>query len=137
MDGLKAGLNAAAALAVSVFLGLPAALQALLIAQALDVASGLLAAGARKDLDSRIGALGIRKKGAAWIVVGLVALVASAFLEGASLKLPGGADVGPTEAVAWFYVANEALSVLENAAQTGLPVPKLLRDRLAQVRDQA
>ncbi len=40
-------------------------------------------------------------------------------------------------AIAWFYVANETLSVLENLALADVPVPKKLKEFLEQAKDKA
>lgn len=40
-------------------------------------------------------------------------------------------------AVIFFYLSNEGVSLLENAAHLGLPIPKKLRDVLAQIHDRA
>ena len=37
----------------------------------------------------------------------------------------------------FFYLSNEGVSLLENAAHLGLPIPKKLRDVLAQIHDRA
>lgn len=39
-------------------------------------------------------------------------------------------------AVVFFYLANEGLSCLENAAVIGLPVPEKLKEMLAQLKDE-
>lgn len=39
-------------------------------------------------------------------------------------------------AVIFFYLSNEGISVLENSAQIGLPVPKKLRDILEQLKEE-
>jgi toxin secretion/phage lysis holin len=36
-------------------------------------------------------------------------------------------------AVILFYISNEGISILENAANAGLPIPKKLKDVLAQL----
>jgi toxin secretion/phage lysis holin len=38
-------------------------------------------------------------------------------------------------AVICFYLSNEGISIIENAARMGLPVPEKLRDILAQLKD--
>ncbi len=40
-------------------------------------------------------------------------------------------------AVIFFYLSNEGLSLLENAAHLGLPIPETLKDILAQLHDRA
>ena len=39
-------------------------------------------------------------------------------------------------AVVFFYLANEGLSCLENAAVIGLPVPEKLKEMLAQLKEE-
>ena len=39
-------------------------------------------------------------------------------------------------AVIFFYISNEGVSLLENAAHIGLPVPEKLKDVLAQLHDR-
>jgi hypothetical protein len=36
----------------------------------------------------------------------------------------------------FFYLSNEGISIIENAAACGLPVPEKLREILAQLRDK-
>ena len=40
-------------------------------------------------------------------------------------------------AVIFFYLSNEGVSLLENAAHLGLPVPEKLKDVLEQLHDRA
>ena len=40
-------------------------------------------------------------------------------------------------AVTFFYLSNEGISIIENVALIGLPVPKKLREVLEQVQDEA
>ena len=40
-------------------------------------------------------------------------------------------------AIIFFYLSNEGVSLLENAAHLGLPVPTKLKDVLAQLHDRA
>ena len=40
-------------------------------------------------------------------------------------------------AVIFFYLSNEGVSLLENAAHLGLPIPKKLKAILAQLHDRA
>jgi toxin secretion/phage lysis holin len=39
-------------------------------------------------------------------------------------------------AVIFFYISNEGISILENTAIIGLPVPKKLKDILEQLKDK-
>jgi len=49
---------------------------------------------------------------------------------------PGGSGVIRT-AVVFFYLSNEGISILENAAHIGLPVPQKLKDILTQIHDRS
>jgi toxin secretion/phage lysis holin len=39
-------------------------------------------------------------------------------------------------AVIFFYLSNEGISILENAARTGLPIPGKLKAVLEQLREE-
>ena len=36
-----------------------------------------------------------------------------------------------------FYIANENLSIIENAIKFSIPIPDLMKDKLAQIKDSA
>ena len=40
-------------------------------------------------------------------------------------------------AVIFFYLSNEGVSLIENAAHLGLPIPEKLKDVLEQLHDRA
>ena len=40
-------------------------------------------------------------------------------------------------AVMLFYIANEGISIIENAAALGLPVPQKLKDIMEQIKDKS
>lgn len=78
-------------------------------------------------LSSKVGAVGLAKKGLMLLVVLVAALLDRAM----------GADHAVCrDAVCWFYVANEGLSLLENLAQAGVPFPAKLKELLGQRRGQ-
>ncbi|GHV42528.1 hypothetical protein FACS189490_11710 [Clostridia bacterium] len=90
--------------------------------------TGVLRAIVEKRLSSRIGSRGIVKKVAIFLVVGIGHL--------ADMYLFAGDGDALRTAVAFFYIANEGLSVLENSVAIGLPVPARLKDALTQLRDK-
>jgi toxin secretion/phage lysis holin len=100
-------------------------LYALIAFVAADYITGLLRAVVEKNISSRIGARGIAKKVAIFVVVGIGHLADLYMLE-------GGSDMLRT-AVIFFYLANEGISLLENATAIGLPVPDQLKNILAQL----
>ena len=38
--------------------------------------------------------------------------------------------------VVWFFIGNEGLSIVENAAKSGVPVPQKLCDTLEQLKNE-
>lgn len=110
---------------VSYVLGWNGVLEALLCAMVLDYLSGLLAAyiNPRMKLDSRRGFRGIGKK----IMILLLVSLAH-FADYAT-----GQTVVQTIAI-WFFLGNEGLSIIENAANAGVPVPEKLKKTLEQLK---
>ena len=104
--------------------GVDGLLIALIVFMALDYVTGLMCAIADKKLSSAVGFKGICKKVLILMFVG-VANILDIHVVGEGSALRG--------AVIAFYLSNEGLSLLENAAYIGLPVPDRLRDILAQL----
>ena len=104
--------------------GVDGLMTALLIFMVLDYVTGLMCAIADKKLSSAVGARGIFKKVLIFMLVG-VANIIDVHVVGTGSALRG--------AVVAFYLSNEGLSMLENAAHLGLPIPDKLKDILAQL----
>ena len=104
--------------------GMDGMLIALIVLMSLDYISGVMCAIADRKLSSAIGFKGICKKVLILMLVG-VANVVDVHVIGSGNALRG--------AVVCFYLSNEGLSLLENAAHIGLPVPDKLREALAQL----
>lgn len=102
--------------------GLPFILQLLVYIMALDILSGVIAAFVSKELSSDVSFRGLAKKAMILLMVALAQLLGQAI---------GVAQLAV--AVAAFYCVHEALSILENAAKAGLPIPDILRDALAKL----
>lgn len=102
-------------------------LLALIAFMALDYLTGVLCAIADKRLSSAVGFRGICRK------VLILVLVGAANALDALL----GADTALRSAVLVFYLSNEVLSLTENAAQLGLPVPEKMKRVLAQLHGRA
>lgn len=98
--------------------------ETLMIAMIIDYATGILAAyiSPQLALNSQKGFRGIAKK------VTILAMVGTAYHFGQILEQPGIYTM-----VIWFYLGNEGLSIIENAAKAGVPVPAKLRDTLEQL----
>ena len=104
--------------------GLDGLLIALIVFMVLDYITGLMCAVIDKKLSSAVGFRGICKKVLILMLVG-VANVIDMHVVGTGSALRG--------AVICFYLSNEGLSLLENAAHIGLPIPDRMKDVLAQL----
>lgn len=94
---------------------------------AVDYITGVCSAVVRKSLDSRVGYKGIFHK---ILIFGLVGI---AHLLDANILNTG--DVLRT-AVILYYIANEGISIIENAGEMGLPIPPKLLNVLEQLKGE-
>ena len=100
-------------------------IQVLLVLVVLDYLTGVMAAYASRTLNSQKGFRGILKK------VCIFAIVATAnILDG----ITGMPDPLLRTTVLWFFIANEGLSILENSASMGLPLPVTLIEALERLK---
>ena len=104
--------------------GMDGLMIALIVFMALDYITGLMCAVIDKKLSSAVGFKGICKKVLIIMLVGVAHAV--------DLHVVGTGDA-LRSAVVCFYLSNEGVSMLENAAHLGLPVPDKLKDILAQL----
>ncbi|MDE5620355.1 MAG: phage holin family protein [Ruminococcus sp.] len=102
-------------------------LYALIAFMVMDYITGLISAYIRKELSSAVGFTGIAKK------VFIMALVAVGHILDTHVIGDGAVF---RSAVIGFYLANEGISILENAGKIGLPIPKKLLDVLAQLKNE-
>lgn len=102
-------------------------LQALVAMMILDYITGVSAAFSTNRLDSKIGLQGIIRK-----VTMLLVVVMAGFLD---LAL-GMQDPLLRTVVIMFFIANEGLSMLENAAAIGVPIPKRLVEALEALKEK-
>ena len=124
----EAGLSVLAVLggaAAYLFGPWDALLAALLLAVCIDYATGIAVAVMQKTLSSEVGWKGLLKKAVILLIVSLATLLD---------RLLEGSNGAVRAAVCLFYIANEGLSILENAGHLGLPLPKALQDTLAQLQ---
>lgn len=103
-------------------------LTALLCFVILDYVTGVICAIVDHRLSSQIGFKGICKKVLIFIMVGIGHLL-DAYVIGSDGSMI-------RTAVIVFYLANEGLSIIENAAHVGLPIPKKLKLVLEQLHDR-
>jgi toxin secretion/phage lysis holin len=109
--------------------GLDGFLYALIAFVAVDYLTGVLCAVVDKNLCSEIGAKGIAKKVLIFALVGVGHILDTKIL-GVAGDTGGGAV---RTAVIFFYLSNEGISLLENAAHLGLPIPEKLKLVLQQL----
>lgn len=93
----------------------------------IDYLTGVMCAIADKSLSSDVGFKGICRKVLIFVMVGIGHVV--------DAQIIGSGDALRT-AVIFFYISNEGVSLLENAAHIGLPVPEKLKEVLAQLHDR-
>lgn len=104
--------------------GLDGFLYALIAFVVLDYLTGVMVAIVDHKLSSEIGARGIFKKVLIFSLVGIGHVIDSQILgNGSAIRT----------AIIFFYLSNEGVSILENAGKLGLPIPKKLRQVLAQL----
>jgi toxin secretion/phage lysis holin len=101
---------------------------ALIVFVALDYLTGVMCAIADKKLSSEVGFKGIFKKVLIFMLVG-VANIVDVHVVGTGSAL--------RSAVICFYLSNEGVSMLENAAHLGLPVPDKLKSILSQLHNRS
>ena len=103
-------------------------LYALLAFVILDYVTGVMCAVSDKKLSSAVGFKGICRKVLIFSLVGIGNLL--------DKQVFGETGVLRT-AIIFFYLSNEGLSLVENAAYLGLPIPEKLRKVLEQLHDRS
>jgi toxin secretion/phage lysis holin len=124
---IKLAVSVAGAVASYLFGGWSSLLSILLTFVVLDYVTGFAAAAKEGKLNSEVGAWGIAKK------VGIFAIVAVAHLVDTAL---GDAHLFRDAAV-FFFLANELLSVIENAGRIGVPIPPVLQQAVEVLRGKS
>lgn len=102
------------------------ALIVLVLFMALDYMTGVIRAYINKSLSSSVGLIGIARKSLIFIV-----LIVSVLLD----RLLNSETWIFRTLVAYFYIANEGISLLENCVGLGLPIPERLKDALEQLKE--
>lgn len=106
----------------------------LVVVMAIDYISGVIVAACGKSpkteaggLSSKVGFIGIANKGFIMLLVLLATMLDKAI---------GNETMVFQTSLVFYYIANEGLSVLENAALMGLPFPEKLKKALETLRDR-
>ena len=132
-DKITKGIAAALGAAAGLLGEWDVTLTVLVIMMVIDYVSGVIVAACGKSpksetggLNSKIGFIGLAKKGFILLMVLLAALLDRVIgTDGTMFR---------TMAVG-YYIANEGLSILENAALLGVPFPEKMRKALEILRD--
>ena len=100
----------------------------LVIFVAVDYVTGVMCAIANHTLSSEVGFRGICRKVLIFILIGVGHLL--------DVNVIGTGSILRT-ALIFFYLSNEGLSLIENAAYLGLPIPQKLKDVLEQLHERS
>lgn len=103
------------------------AMEILLICMVLDYLTGVAAAIKTKELRSSTGFEGLAKKGSIFIIVILAAQLD---------RFTGNAASIFRTSTAFFFVANEGLSIIENVGELGIPLPSFIKSVLEKMKEK-
>ncbi|MGF6356460.1 toxin secretion/phage lysis holin [Paenibacillus sp. 4624] len=109
------------------FGGWSGVLGVLLVFVILDYLTGIAAAGMTGKLESNIGLFGIARKVFIFAMVSVAHLVDGVLGDGHLFR----------DAVAFFYIANELLSIIENGGKLGAPIPPVIRQAIQVLKGKA
>ena len=107
--------------------GVDGPLYALIAFVVVDYITGVMCAISDKTLSSSIGFKGICRKVLIFTLVGIANVL--------DTQVIGNGSVLRT-AVIFFYISNEGISLLENSAHLGLPIPEKLKEVLEHLHDR-
>ncbi len=124
IKGIKLALTGAVAFLSYIFGGSDLIFKVLIIFIVFDYLTGIAAAIYTKTLNSQTGFKGIIKK--------LIILTVVAISHWAGLIT--GAEMIRTVVIS-FYIANEGISIMENAVRCDIPVPDKLKELLEQLKN--
>ena len=139
MDNLYKIAAAAAGAVISFFTGIPVIMWLLIAMMTLDYVTGLMTGmmgvSSKTEggkLSSRAAFDGLMRKIMIFLVVILSVLVDLAVQYGAGVTFNA-----VTGATCLWFIASEGVSVLENAAELGVPIPGILRKALELLQDSS
>ena len=124
LSAIKVGLTAVITWIGWLVGGYDTMMVTLLLFMCADYISGILCVISNKELSSEVGFKGIAKK------IMILLLVGATNLLGQATGIEGLRYI-----VISFYLANEGISIIENASILGLPVPQKIKDVLEQLKN--
>ncbi len=108
--------------------GFDGLLYALIAFAVVDYITGVMCAIIDKKLSSAVGFKGICRKMLIFVLVGIANIL--------DVEVIGTGSILRT-AIIFFYLSNEGVSLLENAAHLGLPIPQKLKEVLQQLHNRS
>ncbi len=126
LSAIKVGLTAVITWIGWLVGGYDTMMVTLLLFMCADYISGILCGISNKELSSEVGFKGIAKK------IMILLLVGATNLLGQATGIEGLRYI-----VISFYLANEGISIIENASILGLPVPQKIKDVLEQLKNSS
>lgn len=102
------------------------ALEILIIVMVLDYITGVASAFRSKTVNSSEGFMGIIKKASIFIIIILASQLD---------RMAGSNNQVFRNCTAFFFIANDSLSILENVGELGVKLPTFLRNALIKFRD--
>lgn len=132
MENVTKLLSAAFGAVISFFVGCPPIMCVLIAVMSLDYVTGFICGAMGRSLKTDNGGLssgaaftGLLKKAVILAVVALAALLDWAVASGAGVSFNA-----VTGATCLWFIASEGVSIIENAAEIGIPIPAVLRQAL-------
>lgn len=123
----KAVIAAIGTAATYLWGGWDGVLIALVTLACMDYATGWAAAWVGQRLSSDVGRRGIARKVGMFVVVAVANVID---------QLGGLGEPLLRTLTIWWYIGNEALSIIENLGEVGVPIPERLREAVAVLRDR-
>lgn len=111
-------------LIVALWASLSSTIHLLVVMMAIDFGTGLFCAVLEKKLDPHVSFAGLIKKSLIFVMIYVCHAI--------SKPLALGFDLGEVAALA--YLVNEIISITENCARAGVPIPAAVMDTLARVK---
>ena len=117
---------------ISVFCGwffgsFDGSLKVLIVLVVIDYITGIAGAARHGELNSSIGFWGIIKKMLIFSIIGIAHVIGYELFDHTLMI---------REVVIYFYAANEGFSIIENSNKLGIPIPKIVRNMFALLKEK-